>query len=144
MSKNLLRAVLLLCCFSMSLSCNKSNISPLPGSQEDLVILAMTSGKWFVKSFSVNGNDSTSRFASYEFQYYSDKTVDAIKNNSSREKGNWDGNSSNMTTYANFPAAVNPLIMINGTWKIDRNSWTFVEASQTNGSEVKRMRLEKR
>ena len=48
-----------------------------------------------------------------------------------------------MTTWANFSAAPNPIALINGTWNITKNSWTYVEASQTNGSEIKTLRLDK-
>jgi dipeptidyl-peptidase-4 len=33
--------------------------------------------------------------------------------------------------------------LINGTWNITRNSWTYVEATQTIGADVKVMRLDK-
>jgi len=111
--------------------------------QEDLVIQAMTDGQWGVTSFTQNGIDITSDFASYKFKYYSNKTVDAIKNGTVEKTGTWDGNSGNMTTSANFPGASSPLNLINGSWHITNNSWTFVVATQTNGSEIKTMRLDK-
>lgn len=110
---------------------------------EDLVIQAMTSGKWKITKFTQNGNEITSSFSGYRFQYYSNKTVDAILNGTIERTGNWDGNAAAMTTYANFPGASNPISLINGTWNITNNSWTFVEATQTNGSETKTLRLVK-
>jgi hypothetical protein len=110
---------------------------------EDLVIKAMTDGQWVITSFTQNGMDITSSFSGYKFQYYSNRTVDAIKNGVTERTGNWDGNATNMTTWANFPGAPNPISLINGTWNITRNSWTYVEASQTNGTEVKTLRLDK-
>jgi hypothetical protein len=110
---------------------------------EDLVIKAMTDGQWVITSFTQNGTDITSSFSGYKFQYYSNRTVDAIKNGVTERTGNWDGNATNMTTWANFPGAPNPISLINGTWNITRNSWTYVEASQTNGTEVKTLRLDK-
>ena len=111
--------------------------------QEDLVIKAMTDGQWAVTSFTQNGTNITGDFAGYKFKYYSNKTVDAINNGTVERTGTWDGNSSTMTTSANFINAVHPLILINGNWHIDNNSWTFVVASQTIGSETKTMRLDK-
>lgn len=111
--------------------------------QEDLVIKAMTDGQWKVTNFVYNGNNITSDFNNYRFKYYSNKTVDAINNGTVEKTGNWDGNSSNMTTWANFTGAVHPLVLINGNWQITRNSWTYVEASQTVGSDTKIMRLDK-
>lgn len=111
--------------------------------QQDLVIKAMTDGKWKVSSFSVNGSNITGDFTNYRFKYYSNKTVDAINNAIVEKTGTWDGNSTTMTTSANFTGAVYPLTLINGSWHIDRNSWTYVEATQTVGSETRVMRLDK-
>ncbi|HPG12323.1 MAG TPA: hypothetical protein PLU37_12380 [Chitinophagaceae bacterium] len=111
--------------------------------QEDLVIKAMTNGQWKITSFTLNSTNISSDFSNYKFQYYSNKTVDAIKNGTVEKTGNWDGNAEMMTTWANFSSPPYPLGLINGTWHIDRNSWTYVEATQTNGSDVKTMRLDK-
>lgn len=111
--------------------------------QQDLVILAMTDGQWGVTSFTQNGTNITTDFASYKFKYYSNKTVDAIKSGTVEKTGTWDGNATTMTTSANFTGAAYPLNLINGSWHIDNNSWTFVVATQTNGSETKTMRLDK-
>lgn len=111
--------------------------------QQDLVIKAMTDGKWKVSNFTVNGSSITGDFTNYRFKYYSNKTVDAINNAIVEKTGTWDGNSTTMTTSANFTGAVYPLTLINGSWHIDRNSWTYVEATQTAGSETRVMRLDK-
>lgn len=110
---------------------------------EDLVIQAMTNGQWVLTKFTQNGTNITSDFAAYKFQYHKNRTVDAIKNGSIEFTGSWDANASNLTTWANFPGASNPIILINGTWNITKNSWTYVEGTQTNGTEVKTLRLDK-
>jgi hypothetical protein len=119
--------------------CKKS----IENVQEDLVVKAMTDGQWAVTSFTQNGTNITSDFLPYRFKYYSNKTVDAINNGTVEKTGTWDGNATTMTTSANFTGAAYPLNLINGNWHIDNNSWTFVVATQTNGSESKTMRLEK-
>lgn len=123
------------------MSCKKT----VENIQEDLVIKAMTDGHWKITNFRLNGTDITADFANYKFKYHSDKTVDAITiNNGNIERtGQWDGNASNNTTWANFAGAPYPLVLINGTWHIDRNSWIYVEASQTVGSDTRIMRLDK-
>ena len=110
---------------------------------EDLVTKAMTDGQWKITKFTQNGTDITSSFSTYKFQYYSNKTVDAINNGVTERTGSWDGNATAMTTWANFPGSTNPIALINGTWNITKNSWTYVEATQTNGSETKTLRLDK-
>jgi hypothetical protein len=111
--------------------------------QQDLVIRAMTDGQWGVTSFTQNGNNLTADFASYKFKYYSNKTVDAIKNGTVEKTGTWDGDAASMTTWANFTTPPYPLNLINGSWHIDRNSWTYVEATQITGTETRTMRLDK-
>jgi len=111
--------------------------------QEDLVIKAMIDGQWKVTNFTHNGSNITTDFTTYKFKYYSNKTVDAINNGTVEKTGNWDGNASAMTTSANFANAAYPLSLINGSWHIDNNSWTYVVASQLIGSETKTMRLDK-
>ena len=111
--------------------------------QQDLVVKAMTDGQWAITSFILNGTNITPDFSTYKFKYYSNKTVDAIKNGTVEKTGNWDGNASAMTTWASFSSATYPLSLINGTWNITNNGWTFVVATQNNGSETKTMRLDK-
>jgi len=120
-------------------SCKKT----VENIQQDLVIQAMTNGQWAITHFTQNGADITSDFSGYRFQYYSNKTVDAILNGSVQKTGNWDGNANTMTTWADFPNATHPLLLINGSWHIDRNSWTYVEATQVVGTETRTMRLDK-
>ena len=111
--------------------------------KQDLVIQAMTNGQWIVTNFVQNGNTITDDFNGYKFQYYSNKTVDAIKIGLVEKTGTWDGDAATMTTSANFEGATAPLSLINGSWHIDDNSWTFVIASQNVGGETKLMRLDK-
>ena len=134
--KKIIIAIFLL---SLISSCKKT----IKNAVQDAVIQAMTNGQWAITSFSQNGNDITASFTGFKFQYYSNKTVEAIKNGTVEKTGNWDGDAINRTTWADFPNAITPLSLINGTWNINNNSWTFVVATQTIGSEVKTMRLDK-
>ncbi len=116
----------------------------IENAQDDLVIRAMTDGEWVISSFTLNSNNITSDFSPYKFKYYSNRTVDAINNGSVEKTGTWDGSTATMIISANFTAATYPLNLINGNWLITRNSWTYVEASQTSGSDIKTLRLDKR
>ena len=115
----------------------------IENKQEDLVIKAMTDGQWVITSFTLNSTAVTPDFVNYRFKYYSNKTVDAINKGNVEKTGNWDGNAGAMTTWANFTSPTYPLTLINGTWNITNNGWTYVVASQTNGTGVKSMRLDK-
>jgi|SRR5688572_25260108 hypothetical protein len=123
----------------LSVSCKKA----VQKVQEDLVIQAMTDGQWAVTSFTEDGNNITASFAGYKFQYYANRTVDAIKNGTVEKTGTWDGDATTMTTWASFTNAGNPLSQVNGAWQILRSGWTYVEAKQIVNGITKIMRLDK-
>ena len=110
---------------------------------EDAILKAMTDGQWVITSFTSDGNDITSNFSGYKFQYFPDYTVSAIKNGTVEKTGDWQGDSNTMTIWANFPNAINPLLLLNGTWHITNTSWTYVMANMTVGSEARTVKLEK-
>jgi len=110
---------------------------------EDAILKAMTDGQWAVTNFTINGTDITSDFTAYKFQYFDNYTVNAIKNGAVENTGTWLGDVNSMSISANFPNATNPLLLINGTWHITDNSWTYVKATMTVGTEVRTLRLDK-
>ncbi|MBC7946934.1 MAG: hypothetical protein H7Y42_03575 [Chitinophagaceae bacterium] len=134
--KKLLPALCFLLLFS---GCKKA----IEKMKQDAVVNAMVDGQWVVTSFTLNGNDITANFTGYKFQYYSNKTVDAIKNGTVEKTGTWDGDANTMTTSANFSGATAPLSLINGNWHIDNSGWDFVVATQSTTTETKVMRLDK-
>ena len=136
-----MKKLLLFSCLSLLFfsGCKKA----IDAALDDAIIKSMTSGQWVITSFKNNGTDITSDFSAYKFQYYSNKTVDAIKDGAVENTGNWDGSAVNKTTWASFPGNSLPVALLNGTWKITNNTWTYVMASQTNGSETKTFRLDK-
>jgi hypothetical protein len=111
---------------------------------ENILINAMTDGKWAITTFTVNGGNNTFLdFMGYRFKYYSNKTVDVTRHDSLKHSGFWDADISTKTTWANLPTAVHPLSQVNGTWNIIKSSWSYVEATQTDGTNTKFMRLDK-
>lgn len=131
-------AILLLFSFSL-LGCKKT----LEEKARDIVVNAMVSGKWSMTKFTLDGTNITSDFTGYSFQFYENETVDAIKNNTVEATGTWKGDAANMSISATFANAPEPLSLINGSWSITKNSWTFVEAKQTSGAQIKTLRLDK-
>ncbi|MGZ8516448.1 MAG: hypothetical protein ACXWWD_03815 [Chitinophagaceae bacterium] len=134
--KNFLVLVLIAFCFA---SCKKA----IESVQEDLIVKAMTDGQWRVTKFTRDGVDVTTGFDSYKFQFQSNKTVDAINNGTTETTGTWNGNATDRTIASNFTSANATVSLLNGTWSITRNSWTFVEATQTVNTEVRTLRLDK-
>lgn len=111
--------------------------------QENAIVKAMTDGQWAITSFVKGGTDITPDFSGYKFQYHANETVDAIKNGVVEYKGTWKGDVNTMSISAQFNNSSNPILLINGTWHIDNNSWTFVVASLVGSSETRKLRLEK-
>lgn len=120
-------------------SCKKT----IDKKKEDLVIAAMTSGRWYVEEYLAGSNNVTAEFNGYEFQFYSNGTVEGIKS-SATTSGTWAGDAANYTISSNFPGAALPLNRLNGVWKIKNNDWVSVYAYLTVGSETNFLRLRKK
>ncbi|MGC4037231.1 MAG: hypothetical protein QM764_14830 [Chitinophagaceae bacterium] len=133
--------LLLLSCISILsfCACKKSVENQL----DNIIISSMSEGQWVITSFKNNDTDITADFSGYKFQYHKDMTVDAIKNGIIEITGDWNGDALDKTTWANFPGNSLPITLLNGTWKISNNTWTYVVASQTSGGNTKSFRLEK-
>lgn len=132
-------ALLLLLAFAVG-GCKKA----VQSAQENIVLQAMTDGQWKVTRFKRDTTDVSASFASYVFQFRADKTVDAINNNSFESKGSWNADPEARTITSSFGnTAAATVQLLNGTWHITNNSWTFVEASQTVNNEVRTLRLDK-
>lgn len=111
--------------------------------QEELVIFAMTSGQWKVTNYTMDSMNRTSDFNPYLFQFKSNNTVDAINNGAVEKTGSWQGDPNARTIASQFTNANAILTLLNGTWNITRNSWTYVEAKQTINSTEHSLRLDK-
>jgi len=112
--------------------------------QENAVVKAMTDGQWKVTRFKRDSTDVTASFSPYLFQFKADNTVEAINNSAVESKGNWTADAAARTIASSFNGnAAATLQLLNGTWTITNNSWTFVEATQTVTGEVRTLRLDK-
>jgi len=111
--------------------------------EENIVVNAMVNGQWKVTKFKKGSTDVTTDFSSYLFQFKTNFTVDAINNGTIEKTGSWNADASAETITSTFSNAANPIVLLNGTWQITNNSWTWVEASQTVNGEVQNLRLDK-
>ncbi len=110
---------------------------------EEAVINAITTGTWKVSSYIKGDTDVTTSFTEYRFIFQNNRTVDAIRNGTVEAIGAWEENAQAKTIYAQYSNAAPTLLLLNGTWNITKNSWTFVEATQTVNGEVRKLRLDK-
>ena len=109
----------------------------------NIVVEAMTSGRWIVQKFTENNVDVTSEFSAYEFQFYKDGSVKGFNSNE-EFPGTWLGDVESETIASNFPNTNDTLKRMNDTWKILKNSFTFVEARPTNSNRTAFLKLVKK
>jgi len=127
----------------ISLACLTGCKKVIEKKAETAIMNAMTDGQWIITTFISNGTNITTDFSAYQFQYFSNYTVNAIKSGTVENTGNWEGDVNTMSIFANFPNATNPLLLLNGTWHVTDNSWTYVKATMTIGNETRILRLDK-
>ena len=133
------RLFVIIICLLFSAGCKKT----VEKIQANIIVEAMTTGRWKMVSFTQNNNSRTAEFASFTFQFHKNNRVDAMTGTTVAYSGDWEGFPDSRTIWSSFPGSPAPINLLDGTWKIDKNSWTYVEASQVIGSEQKKLRLEK-
>jgi len=122
MKNKILSLLLLTGLFS---SCIKQAIED---TQQQRIIDAVTKGAWFVSSFKQDSSDLTPAFAGYLFYFNEDGSVRAVKD-SVALNGTWIGDISSRTIISEFAAAVQPILLLNGTWKIEDSYTNYIVAS---------------
>lgn len=122
------------------LSCSKEKKEEM---EMNLVVQAMTSGQWKVTEFNNAGQDISSDFLHYKFQFHTDYSVEAFQNGSLFKTGSWSADANAQTITSQFSGASQPLLNLNGTWTITSTTWTSVKARQETGGVLKTLRLDK-
>jgi hypothetical protein len=133
------RTILILIISLSIFSCKKT----YENAVEEAVISAITTGAWKVSDYNKGGTSLTASFSEYKFIFQNNRSVDAIRHNTVEATGSWEENAATRTITAQFTNTGEPLTLLNGVWNITKNSWTFVEATQTINGEVRKLRLDK-
>ena len=123
----------------LAFSCKKA----VEKKKIDLVITAMTTGRWYVQEYINGGTNVTAEFDGYEFQFYANGVVEGIKT-SGTTAGTWQGDADASTINSNFPGAPQPLSRLNGLWSITDNDWEYVHAKLTVGGVTNTLKLHKK
>jgi len=123
----------------LTYSCNKI----IEEKKKDVVVDAMTDGRWYVKDYKAAGIFVTAEFNGYEFQFYEDGKVQAILN-TTITNGVWTGDINQLTISANFAGAQQPVNRLNGVWKLIDNDWDYVKAYNTSGADTNFLELQKK
>ncbi len=85
--------------------------------KENYILRVMTSGRWYLKHVNENAVDITTDYEDYEFRFYKNGTLEAIKS-SETQSGKWSGDFNSLTFTSDFPASGPPLQKLNKVWKI--------------------------
>jgi hypothetical protein len=117
--------------------CSKEDV------QKDIILKAMTSGRWIVSTFTETGSDFSSEFTAWEFQFFENETVQAI-NGGTTITGSWRANADARTITATFPSGDATVVRLNDTWLIYNNTFTLVEANPLNTARNAYLKLNKK
>jgi hypothetical protein len=110
--------------------------------EQNALINILTNGVWVVTNYSENGNNITSAFSGYTFQFKSNGTVMGI-NGAAVVNGTWAGDLNKRTITSDFPTAGTPIDKLNAVWTItdsyvDSVSANTIINSQTNYLSMKK------
>lgn len=113
--------------------------------QENIVLDVMTSGTWVVTRMEEGSSNTTAQFNGYEFQFYRNRTVDAILNGTKVQSGTWEALEAAQSIQANFSNVNGDLLpKLNGTWRIYSVSLTSVKSNQMIGGTEWKLDLNKK
>jgi hypothetical protein len=112
---------------------------------ETLIVKAMTDGRWTVTVYTDGTIDFKPEFDGYEFQFKTDRQVDAIKNAAIESTGTWNEDRVNIAIIADYPTtAAATLQRLDGNWKLKDSDWTWVKAEQTINGKLVKLELRKK
>ena len=135
--KNLLR--FLFVAFVALSSCKKA----IEDTKKNILLGMITNGQWYVESFKEADADITDNFTGFLFSFEENGTVTGSRQNESHS-GTWEGVISTYSIISEFPAAGEPLIKLNGTWKVKDSAEDYVLAEKQADSATSVLKLRKK
>ena len=112
---------------------------------ETLIVKAITDGRWLVSVYKEGANDYKTEFDGYEFQFKTDRKVDAVKNSTIESTGTWNEDRVNIAIMADYPTtASSTLQRLDGVWKLKSSEWTWVKAEQIIDGKLVTLELQKK
>ena len=131
--------------FVLLVGCKKAIKRTQEQIAETLIVKAITDGRWLVSVYKEGANDYKPEFEGYEFQFKTDRKVDAVKNSSVEATGTWNEDRVNIAIIADYPTTASTTLQrLDGTWKLKDSNWTWVKAEQTINGKLVTLELTKK
>ena len=112
-------------------SCKKDNNSS--SDQVNTLNTTVQQGKWRVSFYSDSGNDETSHYTGYEFQFNANGTIVATKTGSSISGTYSNGFDDNtLKLYLNFGVSA-PFLELNNDWHVIQQSSAIIKLEDVSG-----------
>ncbi|MBP6687510.1 MAG: hypothetical protein KA160_06595 [Lacibacter sp.] len=112
---------------------------------ETLIVKAMTDGRWLVSKYEDDVTNYKPEFDGYEFQFKTDRTVDAIKNAATEASGTWNEDKVNIAITADYPTTASTTVQrLDGVWKLKDSNWSWVKAEQIINGKLVKLELTKK
>jgi hypothetical protein len=110
--------------------------------QNQLIENYVNHGKWRVELFQDKGNNETSHFSGYVFQFKTDGTVEAT-NGGSTMKGTWSTGTDNNKTKLNLSFSTAPMDELNGDWVIKSGDANSIRLEDESDDGISYLNFEK-
>lgn len=123
----------------LSMSCKKA----IEKKAANMIMEAITNGEWIVEQYFEGSNNLSNQFQNYYFKFNTNGTLTG-STDSSVTNGTWTPNVSDYTITSDFPTAVDPLIKLNGVWKLKDSDWDYVKAEMATSGGTKVLILRKK
>lgn len=120
-------------------SCKKT----IEKKQEDAIMQAMVNGIWIIEQYIEGPKNISYKFLDYDFKFFENGTVTGTIA-STTTNGTWSANTTTYSITSTFPTASDPLLKMNGVWKITDSYWDYVEAEMTTASGKNILHLRKK
>lgn len=144
-SKSMKQLFILFLGLFLLVGCKKAIKKTREQIAETLIVKAITDGRWTVSVYKNDTEDFKAEFDGYEFQFKTDRFVDAIKNSVKESTGTWNEDKVNIAIIADYPTtATTTLQRLDGNWKLKDSNWTWVKAQQTINGKLVTLELTKK
>jgi hypothetical protein len=134
------RLLLLLFLLPFLGSCKKV-LDKVDDAREQAAVDIVTTGRWKMVAFSTGTTDQLALFNGYLFQFNANQTVDAYQGNTLVASGTFIYDLSARTITSGFQTTAEPLVLLNGTFRITDSGTDFVKAEMTVYNEIRRLHM---